>query len=167
MAPVLRRTTAAAKTGLDPDPDELLAASAKLVVMQACELGLVDRASRLRDLRRTVSDASANMAAYAGGDQDGGLFADDAGMVAWFDRQLERDLTHLDAAIERASGVTTLADQLVSRGVSGRQERVNLGLTGMIGALLLVLTATQSFGYTVPIPKSAQRAVAFWALSHH
>jgi hypothetical protein len=159
IAPLLRMTTTAAGTGHEPDPDQLLAASVTLVGLQARELGLVDRASRWRDLRRTVAVASANMAAHVGGDQSGGLFADDAAMLRWFDRQLEHDLTYLDAAVERASGVTTLADQLVNRGIARRQERVNLGLAGVVGAVVLVLAAIQSFAYKVPIPDVVQPAV--------
>jgi hypothetical protein len=159
IAPLLQLATTAAATGQDPDPDALLAASTTLVELQARELGLVDRASRVRDLRLTAAIAAANMIAHVGEKQDGGLFADDTAMLAWLDRQLRNDLAYLDAATERAQAVTGLADQLVHRGMSRRQERVNLALTGVIGAVLLVLAAIQSFTYSVPIPKTAQAPV--------
>ena len=159
IAPLLQLATTAAAVGQDPDPDALLAASTTLVELQARELGLVDRASRLRDLRLTVAIAAANMTTHVGEKQDGGLFADDTAMLAWLDRQFRNDLTYLDAATERAQVVTGLADQLVHRGMSRRQERVNLALTGVIGAVLLVLAAIQSFTYSVPIPKAAQPPV--------
>lgn len=156
---LLRLVDDTAGTGRDPDRSELMTASARLVRVQARELGLVDRATRLREIRRTVAIASNNMTATAGQDQSGGLFADDKALVGWFDRQLDHDATYLEAALERARAVTVLGDQLIQRGLQRRQERFNLGLTGVVGAVLMVLAAIQSLDYKVPIPGAVQPAV--------
>ncbi|MGH3566598.1 MAG: CATRA conflict system CASPASE/TPR repeat-associated protein [Pseudonocardia sp.] len=144
---LLRLVDDTAGTGRDPDRSELMAAAARLVRLQARELGLVDRATRLREMRRTVAIAASNMTAHAGQDQSGGLFAEDRELVGWFDRQLDHDATYLEAALERARAVTALSDQLIQRGLQRRQERFNLGLSGVVGAVLMVLAAIQSLGY--------------------
>lgn len=143
----------------EPDPDALLAASIPLIRLQGSEMGLVDRASRLRDLRRAVEIAVDNMTAHAGNDLTGGLFADDATLANWLLRQLDHDASFLESAAGRARAVTALADQLVTRGLSRRQERVNLGLTGIVGAVLMVLAAIQAFGYQVPLLDSVKASV--------
>lgn len=160
IAPLLRLADdVVADTRRAPDVEALLDASVRLVALQARELGLVDRSSRLRELRIAAAIAAANMAAHADGDQDHGLFADDKAVAGWLDRQLDRELTFLDAAAERARSVTALADQLVQRGLAGRQQRFNLGLTAVISAVLMVLAAIQSFDYKIPIPEEAQPSV--------
>lgn len=55
--------------------------------------------------------------------------------------------------------LTALIDQLVQRGQQRRQERFNLGLTGVIGAILMSLAAIQSLNYTVPLPPLVKPAV--------
>ena len=40
-----------------------------------------------------------------------------------------------------------------------RPERFNLALTGVIGAILMILAAVQSFGYVVPLPVLVQPGV--------
>jgi hypothetical protein len=145
--------------GRHPRPEALLDATVPLVGLQAGETGLVDRASRLRDLRRVVQIAASNMAKHARDDQAGGLFADDAALADWLQRQLEHDATFLDSAAERARAVAALGEQLVTRSLAARQERVNLGLTGVLGAVVTVLAAIQAFGYQVPLPEPAKSAV--------
>jgi len=147
------------RDGHEPDPAALMDVSVPLTRLQAGELGLVDRASRLRDMRRAVQVAATNMAALARNDQDGGLFADDRDLAEWFQRQLDHDAGFLDSAAERARTVAALGDQLVTRGLASHQERVNLGLTGVIGAVLLVLAAIQSLGYQFPLEPRVKDAV--------
>jgi hypothetical protein len=65
-----------------------------------------------------------------------------------------RDPAHVD--LERARAVAALGEQLVTRSLAARQERVNLGLTGVIGAVVTVLTAIQAFGYQVPLPEARE-----------
>ncbi len=109
-------------------------------------------------MRRTVVIASNNMAAHLGHDQPDGLFADDRALADWLDRQLDHDATYLEAALERARDVGALVDQFVQRSQQRRQERFNLGLTGIIGAILMVLAGIQSLGYRAPVPESVQPA---------
>jgi hypothetical protein len=153
IAPLLALTEEVATSGREPDVGELTDAWVELVRLQAGELGLVDRASRLREMHRTVEIAGRTLAAYAGQERPTGLFADDADLAGWATRQLDNDATYLEAAIERAGSVATLTDQLVSRGLQARRERFNLALTGVIGAILMVLAAMQSLRLEFALPK--------------
>jgi hypothetical protein len=110
-------------------------------------------------MQRTVIIASRNMTTYAGGDQTSGLFADDKETSEWLDRQLDNDATYLEVASQRARSVAALADQPIQRGLQRRGERFTLGLTGVVGAVLMVLAAVQSFQYAVPVAKPVQPAV--------
>ncbi len=106
-----------------PSQAELLDASVRLVSLQAGELGLVQRASSLREMRRTVDIAASNLAALTGDTQVKGLFVDDRALAGWFAQQLDDDATYLEAAQERARAVGGLTDQLVQRGGnSGRSD---------------------------------------------
>jgi hypothetical protein len=153
IAPLLRLTEKVANSRRGPDVSELTTASAKLAELQAGELGLVDTASRLREMHRTVEIAGRTMAAHAGPEKPTGLFADDADLVGWATRQLDDDATYLEATSERARTVATLAEHLVSQGLQDRHERFNLGLTGVIGAILMVLAAMQSLKLEFTLPK--------------
>lgn len=157
IGPLLALADTVADTGREPDADALLKASLPLVQLQAGERGLVDVASRLRDVRRSVEIASTNMAACARGQQDDGLFADDKDLSGWLVRQIDNDTGFLDSAAERARSVAALGDQLVRRGLAARQERFNLGLTGLVGALLMALAAIQSFGVGDVVPATLRR----------
>jgi hypothetical protein len=137
----------------DPGQAELVNASRELVSLQARELGLVDRSTRLREMSRTVEIAGANLAAY------GGLFAEDRELAEWFRDQLDDDATYLEAALRRTEQIGALIDQLVQRNRQRRQDSVNLGLTGAIGAILMSLAAIQSLQYTVPLPAAVKPAV--------
>ncbi len=65
-------------------------------------------------------------------------------LAGWRSESLDDDATYLEAAQERTRQVGVLTDQLVQRGQQRRQERFNLGLTGVIGAILRSLAAIQS-----------------------
>lgn len=143
----------------EPRQAELVEASRELVSLQARELGLVDRSTRLREMRRTVDIAAANLIALSGDPQLGGLFADDRALAQWFGQQLDDDATYLEAALQRSQQVNALTDQLVQRSQQRRQESVNMGLTGVIGAILMSLAAIQALQYTVPLPALAKPAV--------
>ena len=104
-------------------------------------------------MRRTVEIAARNMAAYAGPEEPTGLVADDAALASWTVRQLDNDATYLEAALDRARSVATLFDQLVRRGMQDRRERFNLGLTGIVGAVLMALAAMQSLKLEFTLPK--------------
>jgi len=142
-----------------PSHTQLLQASEEVVSLQAGEMGLARTASRLRAMRRTVQIATANFIAQSGNNQLNGLFAADRALAEWLGQQLDDDLTYLDAARESASQVAGLTDQLIQRSYHRRQERFNLGLTGIVGAILMGLAAIQSLQYTVPIPPLVKPAL--------
>ncbi|MFE2609772.1 CATRA conflict system CASPASE/TPR repeat-associated protein [Streptomyces mirabilis] len=128
--------------------------------LQMRELGLIDGLTRLREMRRTVEIASTNMTgAGFGSDGTGGLFAEDHALTQWFLNQLDDDALYVDNALQRAERIGTLADQLVERGQRRRQESVNLGLTGVVGAIVMALSAIQAFQYTVDVPQAAKPAL--------
>ncbi|GAA1866831.1 CATRA conflict system CASPASE/TPR repeat-associated protein [Actinomadura bangladeshensis] len=151
--------TVTASAGRGHGEAELIDASRELVSLQTRAMGLADRTARLREMARTVAIAAANLAAFGGGTQLGGLFADDRALAEWFGRRLDDETAYLDAASQRAGQVGALADQLLLRDRQRRQESVNLGLTGVVGAVLMVLAAIQSLGYDVPLPAPVEPAV--------
>lgn len=150
---LLERTAAPYGPGREAD---LLRATRALVGLQARERGLVDRSTRSREMARTVEIAAANLAALGGpspgGARPGGPFADDHALAEWFGRRLDDEATYLEAALRRCEQVGAFTDQLLQRAGQRRQETVNLGLTGAVGAVLMSLTAIQSLQYTVPLP---------------
>ncbi|WP_247196688.1 CATRA conflict system CASPASE/TPR repeat-associated protein [Streptomyces sp. GESEQ-35] len=154
----LLKQTAAAPTGPGRQ-SELIKAAHALVDLQARERGLVDRSTRSREMSRTVEIAAANLAALAGDPALGGPFADDRALADWLVQRLDDEATYVEAALRRSEQVGALADQLVQRGRQRRQETVNLGLTGAIGAILMSLAAVQSLQYTVPLPGPVKPAV--------
>ncbi|GAA1802628.1 CATRA conflict system CASPASE/TPR repeat-associated protein [Actinomadura chokoriensis] len=151
--------TVTASAGRGRGEAELIDASRELVSLQTRAMGLADRTARLREMSRTVAIGAANLAAFGGGAPLGGLFADDRALAEWFGRRLDDEIAYLDAASQRAGQVGALADQLLLRDRQRRQESVNLGLTGVVGAVLMVLAAIQSLGYDVPLPKPVEPAV--------
>jgi CASPASE and TPR Repeat-Associated C-terminal domain len=137
----------------EPRQAELLEASRELIFLQARELGLIDASTRLREMARTVEIAAANLAAY------GGLFTEDRELADWLRVQLDDDATYLEAALRRSEQIGALIDRLVQRGRQRRQDSVNLGLTGAIGAILMSLAAIQSLQYSVALPAAVKPAV--------
>lgn len=106
-------------------------------------------------MRRTMEIATANLSALSGDDELGGPLADGRELGAWFAHQLEDDAIYLEAARERATqggGV----DRPAGASTPGA---VHLGLTGVIGAILMVLAAIQSLEFTVPLPPLVKPAV--------
>jgi hypothetical protein len=114
----------------------------------------------------------ANMAALSGDNTHAaegelrGLFADDRQLGEWFGQQLNDDALYLEAARERAEYVASSIDLLVQRGLQLRQEELqqrqehfNLALAGVLGAIVMVLTAIQSLQYSVPLPPLIKPAV--------
>ncbi|MCZ7456247.1 CATRA conflict system CASPASE/TPR repeat-associated protein [Streptomyces sp. WMMC940] len=150
---------------------------------------LVMVSSRLREMRRTVQIARANMSRAV--PSLDGPFGDDHDMLDWFVMQLDDDAAYLDAARQRAHEVDTLADAAVQRRLLRaqeeqrrlleqqrddqraaqerqrvaeqqdqlRRERINLVQAAVVGTVLLALAAIQAFSYRVPIPGPVQPAV--------
>ncbi|KOT79754.1 hypothetical protein ADK70_29925 [Streptomyces rimosus subsp. pseudoverticillatus] len=145
----------------DPNQEELVRASRDVVALQARELGLVNRSTRLRELWRGVEIAIANLSVCSD-DPDGrlsGAFADDRGLAAWFAARLDDEMAYVEATLQRCAQISRLTDQLVQRSRQRRQESINLGLTGAIGAILMSLAAVQSLEYSVPLPSAVKPAV--------
>ncbi|TCK22267.1 CATRA conflict system CASPASE/TPR repeat-associated protein [Pseudonocardia endophytica] len=133
---------------------------------------LVTRATRLREGARNVTIARRNMVLHLG-PAVAGPFDDDRRLAEWLERQLDNDLTYVDTALERLRSVAGLGERFVERGLQRaqerlqrrrelqqrRQERFNLTLTGLVGAILMALAAIQAFGYTPPLPPAAVPAM--------
>lgn len=138
--------------------EDLIAASARLVEVQAGTAGLVHAATRLREMRRTVQIAAANMASALGPTPaEVGPLADDRELGEWFAQQLDDDALYLEAARERArdvAAVTVVQHRLQQRQEAARQrqERFNLLQTAIIGAIVMGLTAVQALSYQLPFP---------------
>lgn len=143
-----------------PESEEsLIAASTRLVSVQAGSAGLVQAATRLREMRRTVQIATANMAAALGsGSAEAGPLADDRALADWFAQQLDDDALYLEAARERTRDVAAVTATVVQHRLQQRQEaarrrqeRFNLLQTAIIGAVIVGLTAVQALGYQLPL----------------
>ncbi|MCO1655629.1 CATRA conflict system CASPASE/TPR repeat-associated protein [Pseudonocardia humida] len=141
-----------------PTSAQLLDAARRITALQAGEPGLVRTHTSLVEMRRTVQIAGANLAALSDPGA-GGPFADDRDLGTWFAQQLDDDAAYVGAARERAGQVAALTDQLLQRRAQDERERFNLAFTGAIGAVLMVLAASQSFGYQPPLPPLVQPAV--------
>jgi len=168
----LRRRADAAISSLLPSPArspsaderrimlETAAARVKAIdELQTCQLGLIDGLTRLQEMRRTVEIAASNMGHIRPTTRPEGPFADDLALAEWFAQQLADDALYVDSAVQRASQIGGLVDQILERALRRRQEGINLGLTGALGAILMALTAIQAFQYTVQIPQPAKPAL--------
>ncbi|MFD4944084.1 CATRA conflict system CASPASE/TPR repeat-associated protein [Streptomyces sp. NPDC058409] len=140
------------------DVGAAMATTRTVDVLQWCQLGLIDGLTRLREVRRTVEIATGNMESL-GAAGTGRVFADDRALADWFLRQLDDDAHYVENAVQRADQIGALAGQLVERGLRRRQESLNLGLTGVVGAILMGLTAIQAFAYTVRVPHATVPAL--------
>jgi hypothetical protein len=159
ISDLLAASSRTAATGNREDDFGIGATTARaLDALQSCELGLIDSLTRLREMRRTVEIAASNMGSL-GAAASGGAFANDRAVADWFVRQLDDDAVYVDGAVQRASQIGTLVDQMVQRGQQRRQESINLALTGGVGAILMALTAIQAFQYTVRVPVQAKPAL--------
>jgi hypothetical protein len=153
--------------GVPESEEGLIAASTRLLQVQAGSAGLVTAVTRLREMRRTVQIAGANMAAALGpSSAETGLLADDRALADWFAQQLDDDLVYLEAARERtrdvtAATATVVQHRLQQRQEQGRQrqERFNLLQTAIIGAVIMALTAVQALGYQLHLPGPVKPAV--------
>ena len=93
---------------------------ARAARLRALEIRLHRVRAWLTDLRTAVRIAARNMREHAGGDQSGGLFADDRALAAWLDGQLGHDLAHLKEPLKQirraVENVTPLLPQPPSPG---------------------------------------------------
>ncbi len=155
-----------------PRPEQRLAeVSTTLTDLRSGSVGLTQSAALLSEMRRTVEIAAANIAKLhevAGGVPagTGGLFEADRELAAWFPQQLDDDLEYQNATERRANQVVAHLHQLLQQRLQqqqeelrDRQERFNLALTGVIGAVLMVLTAIQALQYPVDVPPMVKLGV--------
>jgi hypothetical protein len=147
-----------AEDGTRPTSARLLGAAQQVTLLQADDRGLLRTYTTLVEMRRTADIATANLTALSDPGA-GGLFADDRALGAWFGQQLDDDAVYVGAARDRAAQVATLTDQLLQRRSQDERERFTLAFTGAIGAILMVLTASQSFSYKPPLSPLVQPAV--------
>ena len=147
--------------GSVPESDQsLIAASTRLLAVQAGSAGLVQAVTRLREMRRTVQIATANMAAALGpGSAEAGPLADDRALADWFAQQLDDDALYLEAARERTRDVAAVTTTVVQHHLQQRQEdarrrqeRFSLLQAAIIGAVIVGLTAFPALGYELPVP---------------
>jgi hypothetical protein len=142
--------------------------------------GLTPLATSLREMKRTVEIATANTQLVAtvseateGVDEPKGLVGDDLAVAQWFAQRLDDDLVYVEAARRRVRDGLTEVVQAAEEAIQSRREslaraqertlrereRFDLLQTAVIGAVLMVLAATQSFGYRVPLAGSVIPAV--------
>jgi hypothetical protein len=141
-----------------PTSAQLLEAAQNITVLQADERGLVRTHTALLAMRRTVDIATANLTALSDPGA-GGPFADDRALGEWFDQQLDDDAVYVGGTQDRVGKVAALTDQLLQRRAQDERERFNLAFTGAVGAILMVLAASQAFGYEPPLSHLVQPAV--------
>ncbi len=151
---------------------ELFDGLQRLTRLELNDAGLALGSTRLREIRRTVEIARANMAKRLPWTVTpaGGLFADDRELASWFDEQLDDDSSYAEATRERARVVSTIVERVIRRRQqqrSGelqdmedtlyqRQEWFTRVQTMAIGVVGMVLTAIQTFGYQLPLPGPTQ-----------
>jgi hypothetical protein len=137
----------------------------RLDTLVADEAGLIGTTAELRAIRRTVQIAAANMVLAVRTEisdatlRAPGLFADDRNLAVWFEQQLDDDAEYLQAALYRASTIGALLDRSVQRREARRRERFTLVQTAVLGAVVMILTATETLQYKVPLPNGVQPAV--------
>ena len=147
----------------DADTESLSEGARHLRLLQSQRTGLVQQGTRLRQQAAAVRAMADNLVLHA---TPLGPVADDQALAAWLAVQLDDDAAWLSEVRERADHVALLADQQVSRAeverqdvVRRRQERLNIGLTAVTGAILTALTAVQALQLVVGISDEAKVAV--------
>jgi hypothetical protein len=158
--------------------DHLVAMRGQLSRLLAGPSGLTRLATSLREMGRTVRIAASNTRLVAppgttGNDIEPGIVADDLALADWVAQHIDDDLVYVEAARERVRDGLTEVVQAAEEAIQDRREalaqrqersrrereRFDLLQTGLIGAVLMVLAATQSFGYRVPLAGSIVPAV--------
>ncbi|GAB1817737.1 CATRA conflict system CASPASE/TPR repeat-associated protein [Herbidospora sp. RD11066] len=92
----------------------------------------------LRDLHRTVTIASDNLAAALGPELTGGPFHDDADLAAWFLRQLDHDMGYAETARDRRRTPEPVVEPSYDRNVFvvyGRDEDARKALFAFLRAI--------------------------------
>ncbi|MEU7004236.1 CATRA conflict system CASPASE/TPR repeat-associated protein [Nonomuraea sp. NPDC046570] len=152
---------------LSGETNELAEVRQELSRLLSGPAALVQVASRLGEMERSVQIAGSNMRAVTGSFAGApGPIADDLELADWLAGRLADDLLYAESAQKRVS--TTLAEvvQTAQEAVQERREllqqregRVNLLQAAMVGSMIMVLTAVQALGYRVPLPEPVKPAV--------
>ncbi|MFI7293645.1 CATRA conflict system CASPASE/TPR repeat-associated protein [Streptomyces sp. NPDC050121] len=166
---VLDRSPTVDEAQPDARGDELALWRNRLLALTAGSAGLTQRITRLRELRATAQITEANMRVLsddAGVSADApGVFAEDIALAGRFIQHLTDELVYLEADRERArdalAAVAAEAEHAVQRrreivqeradALQRRQSETNLMQTALLGAVLMVLAAAQTFEYRIPL----------------
>jgi hypothetical protein len=156
------------REGEDPASVSPRVVAQRLTALRREAYQLATAATRLREMRRSVDVATANMAGYAdpaptrdarpGAGAGWGLFADDRGLAGWFADQLDDDHFYVTAALDR---VRETLDAATSRAGERTGERVftpgaDIALTAWERASLL-----QALARTFPTDSAAEAVLSF------
>jgi hypothetical protein len=149
---------------------------------------LIDMASQIQQLKRTVEIAVANLSESAEGSPSMGqptVFEDDRKLGKWFTAQLDDDATYLlavkdgarevaaavRAAVERQTAALEIQTAVLDRqtaalnlAIREKRDRVSLLQAVVISGAVLCLTAVQALNYHVPL-KGGVSSAAVAALS--
>jgi hypothetical protein len=139
---------------------------------------LVDISSQIRQVRRTVDIAVANLSASVEPSlarARASMFADDQQLGRWLTTQLDDDATYLAAVKEGARDVVAAVRGALERQSDAlkqaereRQERISLLQALVISAAVLCLTVVQALGYRVPLNDGVRpamvAALSAWAV---
>ncbi len=135
----------------------LLEAQQRLTMIETRSAGLLDRITRLRELRRTVQIAEMNLSKPSvsprlePGDQAGTLFDRDRKLAEWLRDSIDNDLDYLQSIHERAHRAEELTTQRVAQAAETQHERLALLQTSVLGALLMALGYIQATQIRVPL----------------
>jgi hypothetical protein len=130
---------------------------------------LVDIGSQIRQLKRTVEIAVANLSECVHLPAPRGrptMFADDQKLGTWLTAQLDDDATYIMATREGARDVVTAARGALERrsaaleeAESEHRDKISLLQAVIISAAVLCLTAVQTLGYHLPLREGVRPAV--------
>jgi len=141
--------------------------------------GVVRRIFELKNMRRTVEIAAANIrlespVIHSVGEHESGLFTDDQEVARWSAHRLDDSIAFLELDRDYARDVVEILrariDTTVQRRREALQERetavrrwqnyINLLQTALLSAVIMILTAIQAFDYRPRfLPRSAVPAV--------
>jgi hypothetical protein len=135
----------------------LLEAQQRLIMIETSSSGLLDRSTRLREVRRTVQIAGANFSRPSVSpaiEQTGRgvtLFDRDRKLAQWLRDSIDNDLDYFGAIHERAKRAEELTTQRVAQAAETQHERLALLQTSVLGALLMALGYIQATQIRVPL----------------
>jgi hypothetical protein len=133
-----------------PSVTALAAADQALGTVVTEQGGLLSAEADATDMAQTVSVARRAMSSALGSPAEGPP-AEDLGIATWLEEQLATELTYLRSVQRKATELSRLVSAVVEERRHRRQENLNLLQASVVGALLMALAASQTFGYKGPI----------------